>query len=128
MYKTVLVREMIDDGAKLLKRLVDDLGVPVRAAAWFDDPEKSAWKLVIVTSVAGDPGPLEAYLQIQRALSGLQIGVSLDDIIVMSPGSQKFRDFKRTMEGVAQGALLHPKDTSKGVAFDDAYVYRWLEE
>ena len=41
MYKTVLVREMIEDGAKLLTAL-DSLGVPVRAAVWFDDPEKMA--------------------------------------------------------------------------------------
>lgn len=128
MYKTVLVREMIDDGAKLLRRLVDDLAIPVRAAAWFDDPEKSAWKFVIVTSVASNPGPLEAYLQIQKAMNGLQLSISLDDIVVMNPNSRKFQEFKRTIEGVAQGALLHPKGNSEGVAFDDAYVYRWLEK
>lgn len=127
MYKTVLVREMIEDGRKLLKAL-DDRGVPVRAAVWFDDPDRMAWKLVIVTSVANQPGPLEAYLQIQQAMSGLSLGILLDDVVVMSPNSRKFQDFKRTMEGVGQGALLHPKDNSEGVAFDDAYVYRWLEK
>lgn len=127
MYKTVLVREMIEDGAKLLKAL-DDRGVPVRAAVWVDDPEKMAWKLAVVTSVAGSPGPLEAYLQIQQAMNGLDLKIGLDDITVMSPNSRKFEEFKRTMEGVAKGTLLHPKDPSKGVVFDDAYVYRWLEK
>lgn len=118
---------MIEDGAKLLQAL-DGRGVPVRAAAWFDDPDRMAWKLVIVTSVANDPGPLEAYLQIQQAMGGLTLSILLDDVIVMSPSSRKFQEFKRTMEGVAQGALLHPKGGSGGVAFDDAYVYRWLEK
>jgi hypothetical protein len=127
MYKTILVNQMIDDGSKLLKRL-DEKGIPVRAAAWFDDPERTSWKLVIVTSVASNPGPLEAYMQIQHAMNGLESNISLDDIVVMSPNSQKFRDFKRTLEGVAKGALLHPKPPSEGVKFDDAYVYRWLEK
>lgn len=127
MYKTILVKQMIEDGAKLLHRL-DERGVPVRAAAWFDDPEKVAWKLVIVSSVASNPGPLEAYMQIQHAMNGLNLNIALDDIVVMSPSSRKFEDFKRTMEGAAKGELLHPKGPSEGVAFDDAYVYRWLEE
>jgi hypothetical protein len=46
--------------------------------------------------------------------------------IVMSPSSRKFEDFRRMLEGVTKGALLHPKN-SPGVAFDDAYVYRWLD-
>jgi hypothetical protein len=77
------------------------------------------------TSVASNPGPLEAYMQIQFAMNGLNLSISLDDIIVMSPYSRKFDAFKRTMEGVAKGALLHPENPSEGVAFDDAYVYRW---
>jgi hypothetical protein len=124
MFKTVLVKEMIDDGAKLLQKL-DQSDIPVRAAAWFDDPEKLSWKLVIVTPVAELVGPLEAYLQIQKAMNGLTINIALDDIIVMGPTSRKFQEFQRTMEGAAKGESLHPKSPSAVVAFDDAYVYRW---
>ena len=127
MYKTILVKQMIEDGASLLRRL-DETDVSVSAAAWFDDPEKMAWKLVIVTSAASNPGPLEAYMRIQHAMMGLDLTIALDDIVVMSPSSLKFEDFRRTMEGAAKGALLHPKGSSEGVAFDDAYVYRWLEK
>jgi len=127
MYKTVLVREMIDDGAELLRRL-DAKGIPVRAASWYEDLDRTGWKLVIVTSIASNPGPGEAYMQIQQAMAGSKLHISLDDIAVMSPTSQKYQQFKRTMEGVARGAILHPKDPSDGVAFDDAYVYRWLEK
>ena len=125
MYKTVLVKQLIEDGATLLKRL-DNSGFPIHAAAWFYDPEKSSWKLVIATSVADNPGPLEAYMKIQLALNGRDLSLSLDDITVMSASSRKFGEFKRTMEGVAGGALLS-KSSADGVTFDDAYVYRWLE-
>jgi len=124
MYKTVQVSQMIEDGAKLLNKL-DDRGIPVTAAAWFDDPEKQSWKLVLVTSVAENPGPLEAYMQIQYAMSGLALSFALDDIMVMSPSSRRFEEFRRMMEGGARGEFLHPKTPSVGVAFDDAYVYRW---
>jgi hypothetical protein len=126
MYKTILVKQMIDEGALLLQRL-DTQGVPVRAALWYDDPEKLEWNLVIVTPVAGDPGPLEAYLQVQTAMSGLDLGIALDDIMVMSPSSRKFEDLRRTMEGATKGAFLHAADPSHGTTFDDAYVYRWLD-
>src|SRR5438034_1015674 len=117
MYKTVLVEKLIEDGARLLKGL-DDRGVPVRAAAWFYDAERMTWQLVIVTSVASNPGPLEAYLQIQLAMTDLDLSFSLDDIIVMSPQSRKFDEFKRTIEGAARGAQLRPKNLSEGVVFD----------
>lgn len=125
MYKTILVEKLIEDGAKLLKGL-DERGVPVRAAAWFYDPDRSAWKLVIVTSVADSSGPLGAYSQIQVAMTGLDLSFSLADIIVMSPQSRKFEEFKRTIEGAAGGARIKPKDPSAGTVFDDAYIYRWL--
>jgi hypothetical protein len=126
MYKTILVEKLIEDGAKLLKGL-DDRGVPVRAAAWFYDPDRSAWKLVIVTSVADSSGPMGVYSQIQVAMTGLDLSFSLADSVVMSPQSRKFEEFKRTLEGAAPGALLKPKGSPGGVVFDDAYVYRWLE-
>ncbi len=127
MYKTILVKQMIDEGAQLLQKL-DARGIPVRAALWYDDPEKLSWKLVIVTPEASNPGPLAAYLQVQTAMNGLDLTISLDDIIVMSPSSRKFEDLRRTIEGVTKGAFLHPNDPSQRAAFDDAYVYRWSEQ
>ena len=126
MYKTILVEKLIEDGVKLLKKL-DGSGVPVTAAAWFYDPDRSAWQLVIVTSVASEPGPLEAYMQIQAAMTGLDLSFALSDISVMSPRSGKFEEFKRTIEGAAGSARIKPKSPSEGTAFDDAYIYRWLD-
>ena len=125
MYKTVLARQLIDDGAALLERL-DQKGFPIRAAVWFYDPEKMSWKLVIVSSVAGNPGPLEAYMQIQFAMNGQDLSLSLDDIVVMSPVSRKFEEFKRTMEGVARGALLNRVSTEVSCSTTCMFI-RWLE-
>jgi hypothetical protein len=111
--------------AQLLQEL-DARGIPLVAALWHDDPEKLTWKLVIVKLAASNPGPLEAYVQLQTAMNGLNLSILLDDIIVMSPNSRKFEDLRRTMEGATKGAFLHPKDPSQGAAFD-AYVYRWSE-
>jgi len=116
---------MIEDGAELLKKL-DARGIPVNAAVWFYDPDKLSWKLVVVTSASEKPAPLEAYMQIQFAMSGSPLSIALDDIIVMSPHSRKFEEFRRTMEGAVKGEALHPKPPSVGIEFDDAYVYRWL--
>jgi hypothetical protein len=126
MYKTILVEKLIQDGVKLLKTL-DGRGVPVTAAAWFYDPDRSAWQLVIVTSLANKPGPLEAYMQIQAAMKGLDLSFELSDISVMDPQSRKFAEFKRTIEGAVGGARIKPKSPAEGTAFDDAYIYRWLE-
>jgi len=125
MYKTILVNQMIEDGAKLLRQL-DERGLPVSAAAWYKDPEKQSWKLVLVTSAAASPGPLEAYLQIQFAMNGLPLSFALDDVTVMSPTSRKFEEFRRIMEGATGGQFLQPQSPSSGVALYDAYVYRWL--
>ncbi|MGB9123056.1 MAG: hypothetical protein WCE73_20745 [Candidatus Angelobacter sp.] len=125
MYKTILVEKLIEDGLKLLEKL-DGRGVPVTASAWFYDFDRSAWQLVIVTSLASKPGPLEAYMQIQAAMTGLDLSFALSDISVMSPQSRKFEEFKRTIEGAAGGARIKPQTPSEGTAFDDAYIYRWL--
>ena len=126
MYKTVLVERLIEDGKTLLDRL-DKQNVPVKAAVWVYEPDRMTWRLVIVTDVANQPGPLEAYLQIQRAMAGLNLELALDDITVMSPASHNFAEFRRRMEGVAHLALARGGSSAKGVSFDDAYFYRWPE-
>jgi hypothetical protein len=121
-----LVKRLVDDGAQLLQAL-DAQRFPVSAALWFYPQESMRWKLVIVSDVASAPGPLEAYTQIQKAMVGLNLDLALDDIMVMSPTSKNFPNFRRTIEGVAKVALLNRKPYSEGVAFEDAYVYRWLD-
>jgi hypothetical protein len=118
---------LIEDGKILLERL-DKQDVPVEAAVWAYQPDRETWTLVVVTDVAKQPGPLEAYTRIQTAMTGLDLDLALDDILVMSPDSHSFAEFRRAMEGVARLALARGGSSAKGLSFDDAYFYRWPGE
>ncbi len=125
MYKTILVKELIEDGNKLLQEL-DRRHFPISAAFWYDSPERLAWNLYIVSEIAYESGPLEGFMRIQQALAGLMgVSLSLDDIIVLSPQSTAFRDLRRTIEGVSQMSASGKKVNLEGVPLEDAYIYRW---
>jgi hypothetical protein len=89
MYKTILVKELIEDGERLVQEL-DRRHFPITAAFWYDSPERDAWNLYIVSEVAHQPGPLEAYMQIRQAMAALNgLSLSLDDIVVLSEDSRR---------------------------------------
>lgn len=125
MYKTVLVKELLEDGERLLQEL-DRQRFPIVAALWYYVPERMNWKLIIVSEAANAPGPLEAYMRIQTAMSRLKsLEISLDDVLVMGPRTRDFQDLRRTIEGVTRVALSGEHVNLEGVVFEDAYVYRW---
>lgn len=126
MYKTILVKELVEDGEKLLQEL-DRRHFPITAAFWYDSPERDAWNLYIVSEAAHEPGPLEAYMRIQQGMAGLNLAsLSMDDIVVLSPQRSAFRDLRRTIEGVSQMSASGERVILEGVPLQDAYVYRWL--
>ncbi len=126
MYKTILVKDLIEDGDRLLLEL-DRRHFPITAAFWYDSPDRLAWNLYIVSELADAPGPLEAYMRIQQVMSGLKgVSLSLDDIVILSPHSTAFRDLRRTIEGVSQMSASGKKVRLEGVALEDCYIYRWL--
>jgi hypothetical protein len=125
MYKTILVKELIEDGERLLQEL-DRRQFPITAAFWYDSPERLAWNLYIVSEVAHQPGPLEGLMRIQQAMAGLKdASFSLGDILVLSPRSTAFRDLRRTIEGVSQMSASGKRVNLEGVPLQDAYIYRW---
>jgi hypothetical protein len=125
MYKTILVRELIEDGDRLLKEL-DRRQFPISAAFWYDSPERLTWKLYLVSEIAHQPGPLEGYIRIQQAMADLgEASFSLDDIVVLSPSSSAFRDLRKTIEGVSQMSISRKRVNLEGMDLGDAYVYRW---
>jgi HEPN domain len=72
------------------------------------------------------PGPLEAYMQIQQAMGALDgLSLSLDDIIVIGPRSTAFRELRKTIEGVSQMSVSGKRVSLEGAAHEDAYIYRW---
>jgi hypothetical protein len=128
MYKTILVKELIEDGERLLQEL-DRRHFPITAAFWYDSPERLAWNLYIVSEVAHQPGPLEAYMQIQQAMAALNgLSLSSDDIVVLSPERTQFRNLRKTIEGVSQMSVTGERVSLERVPLQDAYVYRWSYE
>jgi hypothetical protein len=128
MYKTILVKELIEDGEKLLQEL-DRRHFPMTAAFWYDSPDRLAWNLYIVSEVAHQPGPLEAYMRIQQAMAALNgVSLSLDDIVVLSPQRTQFRDLRKTIEGVSQMSVTGERVNLERVPLQDAYIYRWSYE
>jgi hypothetical protein len=125
MYKTMLVKELIQDGERLLQEL-DRQQFPILAAFWYDSPERLAWNLYIVSEVAHQPGLREGYTSIQEVLAGLNgVSLSLGDIMILSPRSTTFQDLRRTIEGVSQMSATGKRVNLEGVSLQDAYIYRW---
>jgi len=125
MYKTILVKELIEDGEKLLQEL-DRQHFPTTAAFWYDSPERQEWNLYIVSEVAHEPGLREAIRRVREALAALKgVSLSLDDIVILSPQRTQFRDLRRTIEGVSQMSVTGERVNLERVPMQDAYVYRW---
>jgi hypothetical protein len=125
MYKTILVKELIEDGEKLLQEL-DRQHFPITAALWYDSPERQEWNLYIVSEVAHEPGLREAIRRVREALAALKgVSLSLDDIVILSPQRMQFQDLRRTIEGVSQMSVTGERVNLERVPMQDAYVYRW---
>jgi len=123
MYKTILVEKNVEEGLKLLQAL-DDRGVPIEAAVWFQDPDRMVWKLIFVTPRVSEPGP-NPYLPVISAISDLGLNFLPTDIRLMGPSSGEFGELKRYLERVVGGAAIKPKDPAQGTDLADAYIYRW---
>ncbi len=125
MYKTILVKELIEDGDKLVQELHRQQ-FPITAAFWYDSPERQEWNLYIVSEVAHEPGLREAIRRVREALAALKgVSLSLDDIVILSPQRMQFQDLRRTIEGVSQMSVTGERVNLERVPMQDAYVYRW---
>ncbi len=122
MYKTILVKSLVEEGETLVQTL-ERQRFPLVAAFWYYDPDRTTWRLFIATRALDRHGPLHAYERIRRALAEMgDVSLSLDDISVVSPFGAQFSELRRQIEGMA---LFAPGRPPKEVVFEDAYVYRW---
>src|SRR5579872_3797841 len=104
MYKTILVKEIIEEGSRLLERLKRN-NFHLTAALWYSVPDSSQqWVLVIVSPVVDQVGPLAAYGRLQRLLGGLQppSRLSLSDISLISPLSQEYQNLRSLVGGAGR--------------------------
>ncbi len=60
MYKTILVEKSIEDGEKLIRKL-EEKSFPVAAAFWRYLDEAERYRLVVVSPVVSQEGPLRTY-------------------------------------------------------------------
>ena len=130
MYKTLLVDNLVNEGAELIKRL-EARRFRIPAAFWYYIEDLERWRLVIVfSSLVDRDGPLRAYNLIQDVLSEMQPKeLSLFDISAMGLNDYQFREIlSRVGQSVQVSNRTHrpwPRSLSPSRLGDDAYIYRW---
>lgn len=119
MVKKELVTGFISAGAKLLAEL-DRQRFPVEAMFWIHLPEDN-WKLIIASQIVADEGNLPAYQRLNELLRSMEwIGLRLDVITAVAPGSPEFRSFFSFARGSSRIF-----DGPEWVEYEEAIVYRW---
>lgn len=127
MVETVLTKEMIDSGAKLIHKL-DERSVRPDAAFWFYFPDIQEWKLVLAEVKVEKEGTKEVYREIQKVLSKFSqdIGdLSLDNIAVSkmdAPIVSLLRIAIHTGPGIS--GIRFKNNVINGTVIEDAYIYR----
>jgi hypothetical protein len=124
MFKRALVKELIEEGRRLVDALEKKRGFGLAAALWLYLPDVERWRLVIASEIVERKGSINAYANVQRELSRLRLRLlSLNDISVTGPGGPEFRDVKDAV-GSAVTARAGRGGT-RDVIHEDAYIYRW---
>ena len=127
MVEANLTKELIDAGARLVKKL-DEVGLAPDAAFWLYSPEEQTWKLLLVEVKLAKKGPKAAYSEVQKILSKYAQeleNIKLDDLVVEKPDAhivELIRKAVRTGPGVTGIRLKN--NVVDGTLIDDAYVYR----
>lgn len=123
MYKRILVRELIDEGLRLLGAL-DRAGFSVQAAFWVDLPESNYWRLVLASPEVEEYGPTAAYRKVQMALASLNpSALSLDDISVFSPSDQTYLALRDLAAGPGRLGTGPAHGRPANIVFEDALIY-----
>jgi hypothetical protein len=121
MLKTILVKQLIGDGERLVAAL-ESRRLPMDAAFWYHIPDLLRWRLFIATPLVESSGPRAAYVIIQETLTALQPhSLSLSDVSVLSPQESAFQRIRLEME---RSGLWTTSRDQGDVVFEDAYVYR----
>ena len=129
MYKTVLVKELVEEGEELIKRL-ESHRFHIAAAFWHYIEDLDRWRLVIVfSSLVDREGPLRVYTRIQQDLAEMQTReLSLSDISVMGLNDYEFRELRsqvnRSVHASNRTHRPWPRSLNPS-RLEDAYIYRW---
>jgi hypothetical protein len=127
MVETNLTKELIDGGARLVKKL-DERGLAPDAAFWLYSPEEQTWKLLLAEVKLAKKGPKAAYSEIQKILAKYAKeleNIKLDDLVFEKPDArivELIRKAMRTRSAVS--GIRFKNNVVDGTLIDDAYVYR----
>lgn len=128
LVKEGLTREMIEDGAEIVRRLGSRL--PVSASLWLYDPELNRWRLVIASPEVGSKGPRDVYRRVQSVLrefpgpSAPSRGVSLGDVSVVLDDDPLVSLLRTAVKlGDGGSGVRFSRNTVDGRFIEDAYVY-----
>ena len=124
MVKQTLTKEMIDEGASILKK-VDAEKLEVTAAFWFYLESSDVWTLIIGSPKVQSRGPKWLYGRIQKLL-GDGSALSLRDISVFpsdDPIPKLLSAAVKTGVNDISG-IRFSRNTINGHFIEDAYIYR----
>jgi hypothetical protein len=116
MVEANLTKELIDAGARLVKKL-DERGLAPDVAFWLYSPEEQTWKLLVVEVKLAKQGPKAAYSEIQK--------IKLDDLVLEKPDARIVELIRKAVRtGPAVSGIRFKNNVVDGTLIDDAYIYR----
>ncbi len=122
MVAVALVETQIDDGQRLLDRLVKE-GFVVRAAFWLKHVEEDRWSFYVVTPVMDEKGPKAAYWQVLDVLRSLgMVGITSSDLTLIGENYPLARDVLGIQKRFPDVAWLRQPQL-RGVAAEELYLY-----
>jgi hypothetical protein len=120
MVKTLLVSQIVADGAMLLREL-DRQSFAVETMFWIDVPEHHYWQLVIASPRVSTDGSAAIYRTLWEMIRTIGVsGFELADVSVLEPKSQQFLDYRSVMESSSRIDI-----EAEWVVFEDGIIYRW---
>jgi hypothetical protein len=124
---STLVRELIDDGKRIVEQLPHD-GFEVTAAFWLKAAEDEQWYFYIVSPVA-ERGPLnDAYRQLYTLIRRMPpfLGIDPLEIKLIGPSNPIARDvlaIHNRAPRPAEGPIRWGGTQLGNVRIEDAYLY-----
>jgi hypothetical protein len=127
MVEANLTKELIDAGARLVKKL-DEHGLAPDVAFWLYSPEEQTWKLLLVEVKLAKKGPKAAYSEVQKILAKYAQeleNIKLDDLVLEKPDARMVELIRKAVRtGPAVSGIRFKNNVVDGTLIDDAYIYR----
>ena len=125
MGPVALVTNEIEDGEKLIERLVQD-GVKVKAAAWIKREEDFRWRLYLALPGVERKGSADAYQRIGEILRQMPQPILIESgetkiIDAKDPLAVAVAEYERKYAG--RGLLRYKGDRLGSEYIEGAYIY-----